>query len=122
MKNSILIFFLILLSCNQEKQNISDCSEITTPFTTYDEAKNTVESVDFKYTDEIDTSKSSWIRSAKYYSCDGHVGYLVYTTDKKEYIHQEVPVEVWEDFKNADSFGKFYNANIKDNYQMISEK
>ncbi|AZI20733.1 KTSC domain-containing protein [Chryseobacterium taklimakanense] len=121
MKYSLLIFLLILFSCNQQKQNISDCSEIKTPFKSYSEAKNTVKSVDFKFTDKVDTSKSSWIRSAKYYSCDGNAGYLVYTTDKKEYIHQDVPIRVWEEFKNADSFGKYYNKNIKKRYRLVPQ-
>lgn len=116
-----IIILLLTFSCSKEKQNISECSQITTPFTTYDEAKNTVESVDFKYTDEVDTSKSSWIRGAQYYSCDGSTGYLVYQTDNKEYIHQHVPIEVWKEFKNAESFGSFYNRNLKHKYKVVPQ-
>ena len=116
-----IIFLLIIFSCSKEKQNISECTEITTPFKTYSEAKNTVQSIDFKYTDEVDTSKSSWIRGAQYYSCEGETGYLVYQTDKKEYIHQQVPVEVWEEFKNAESFGSFYNENLKHKYRVVPQ-
>lgn len=112
---------LLLLSCSKNKQNISDCSKITSPFKTYEEAKNTVESVAFEYTDEVDTSKSSWIRGAQYYSCDGSTGYLVYQTDKKEYIHQHVPIEVWKEFKNAESFGSFYNKNLKHKYKVVPQ-
>lgn len=121
MKFCTLIILLLAFSCSKEKQNISDCSEITTPFRTYKEVKNTVKSVDFKFADEVDTSKSSWIRGAQYYSCDGETGYLVYQTDKKEYIHQEVPVEVWEEFKNAESFGSFYNKNLKRKYRVVPQ-
>ena len=121
MKNLFLLIVIILYSCSKEKQNISDCSEIKLPFTTYKEATNTVNSVDFNFTDEGYTSKSSWIRSAKYYSCDGKMGYMVYTTDKKEYIHLDVPIETWEEFKNAESFGRYYNNNIKHKYRLIPE-
>lgn len=116
-----IILMLLLLSCSKNKQNISHCSQITTPFQTYEEAKNTVESVDFKYADEVNTSKSSWIRGAQYYSCDGSTGYLVYQTDKKEYIHQHVPIEVWKEFKNAESFGSFYNKNLKHKYKVVPQ-
>ncbi len=107
------------ISCSKNKQNSTDCSQINTPFTTYDEANNTVESVDFKYTDEVDTSKSSWIRGAQYYSCDGETGYLVYQTDEKNYIHQQVPIRVWVEFKNSESFGSYYNENLKNKYTVV---
>lgn len=121
MKNIWVVLVILLINCSKEKQEIADCSEITTPFTTYEEANNTVESVEFKYTDEVDTSKSSWIRGAQYYSCDGETGYLVYQTDKKEYIHQQVPMEVWEEFKNAESFGSSYNENLKHKYRVVPQ-
>ncbi len=121
MKKIFLIIVLILFSCSKEKQNISDCSEIKLPFKTYLQATNTIKSIDFKFNDEADTSQSSWIRSAKYYSCDGKMGYMVYTTDKKEYIHLDVPIEIWEEFKNAESFGRYYNNNIKHKYKLIPE-
>lgn len=79
-----------------------------------------MQSVDFNFIDDLDTSGSSWIRSAKYYSCDNIVGYLIFTTDKKEYIHINVPLEVWQQFKEASSFGRFYNQNIKYKYQLFT--
>lgn len=117
-----LLLFPIILSCSKEKQNISDCSEIKLPFKSYSEAQNTVQSVDFKIEDKVNTSKSSWIRGAKYYSCDGRRGYFIFSTDKKDYIHEGVPIEIWEGFKNAESFGKFYNQNLKHNYTLIPSK
>lgn len=120
MKKTIFILILIsLFSCNSKSGN---CSDLPPSFSSYNDAISSVESVDFKIEDEADTSKSSWIRSADFYSCDGDSGYLIISTDDHEYIHENLPVSVWEDFKNADSFGKFYNANIKNNYQMISKK
>lgn len=29
-----------------------------------------------------------------------------------------MPVEVWERFKRAESYGKFYHANIKNRYSL----
>ncbi len=90
-------------------------------FNTYGEAVEAVENSSFKIEEEADTSKSSWIKSAKFYSCDGVSGYLIFSTDKHEYIHENLPVSMWEEFKNAESFGKFYNSHIKGAYQMISK-
>ncbi len=121
MKSIYILALLIFLSCTKERQNISDCSEINTSFKTYNEAKNTIESITFKFVDDVDTSRSSWIRSANYYSCDGKTGYFIYTTKKKKYIHENLPLVVWDDFKNAESFGKFYNKHIKHRYRLISD-
>ncbi|MCG2760595.1 MAG: KTSC domain-containing protein [Candidatus Delongbacteria bacterium] len=122
MRKFYILFILVFsFSCSKDKQNISNCSQITTPYKSYEEANNTVESVDFKYKDEVNTAKSSWIRGAQYYSCDGSTGYLVYQTDKKEYIHQQVPIEVWKEFKNAESFGRFYIKNLKHKYRVVPQ-
>ena len=94
------------------------CNTIPESFTSYEEAKNFVTSNTFSYSDEVNTSKSSWIRGAAFYSCDRKTGFFVLKTDKQEYIHQHVPVEVWEDFKTAASFGTYYNARIKKKYTL----
>lgn len=114
----VFLFLLLILSCSKEPQRISDCSEIKLPFNTYEDLITVVESSKFTIEDKADTSKSSWIRSAKYYSCDGKTGYLIYSTDKQNYIHQNIPIEVWNEFKNADSFGSYYNKNIKGKYRL----
>lgn len=51
-------------------------------------------------------------------SCDGNTGYLELDTDDENYIHQDVPIEVWDDFKNAESLGGYYNQYIKHRYQL----
>lgn len=60
---------------------------------------------------------------SNYYSCDGLVGYFTYETKKSEnYIYRNVPVEVWQGFKNADSPGGFYNENIKGRFVLVLDK
>jgi len=34
----------------------------------------------------------------------------------KEYIWEGVPLNIWEGFKEADSFGKYYHKHIKGRY------
>ncbi|MBF2709339.1 KTSC domain-containing protein [Flavobacterium soyangense] len=108
---SLLAFFTII-SCGNK------CDEIPNSFNSYDQAKEVVLSSNFKLTDKADVSGSSWITSAKYFSCDGLSGFFIVETGNRTYIHQNMPYEVWENFKNADSKGSFYSRNIRGNYQL----
>ncbi|MEJ7823632.1 MAG: KTSC domain-containing protein [Chitinophagaceae bacterium] len=109
-----IILFGFLFSCNR-----TDCSQISSSFKSYIEAERILSNTSFNYTDKVNTDKSSWIRAAKFYSCDKQTGFFLIKTDKEEYIHKDVPIEIWTDFKNAQSFGSYYNQNIKYYYQLI---
>jgi hypothetical protein len=117
MKKIIPLFTLLILisiaSCSG-----NNCKELPNSFSNYDQAQEIVLSSSFKLTDEADVSGSSWISSAKYYSCDGLSGFLVIKTGNRTYIYQDIPFEVWESFKNADSKGSYYSRNIKGNYGL----
>ena len=113
MKFFSLIFIFITISCNTK-----NCNEINSKFTSYDEAIEIVKNSSFAIDEKVDTD-SSWIDSIEYHSCDEKYGYLIINTKKgKSYIHKDVPIQVWNEFKNANSFGKFYNQNIKGNYYL----
>ena len=96
-----------------------DCNRIPTSFVNYDQALAQVKSASFRIKENVNTSKSSWIRSAIYYSCDSRKGFLIIKTDDREYIHQDVPIEIWNGFKNATSFGKYYDSYIKRRYKVV---
>lgn len=106
------LIFITIASCGNK------CKQIPNSFSNYDQAKEIVLNSNFKITDKADVSGSSWITSAKYFSCDGLIGYFVIEIGNKTYIHQDLPFEVWENFKNADSKGSFYSRNIRGNYQL----
>ena len=110
-------FFLLLLflaaSCTSQT-----CQSLPKTFSNYTEALSAVKSSKFKVFEELNTSSSSWIRGASYYSCDGVTGYFILKTDEKEYIHSGVPIGVWRRFKNAESFGSAYNKNFKGRYTL----
>lgn len=109
----LLYICLTLYSCSGQ-----DCSDIPKVFSSYQQAENLIGKSTFLYSDNVNTSKSSWIRGASFYSCDKEVGYFIVVTDRQEYIHQDLPIQVWENFKSASSFGAFYNQNIKNRYQL----
>lgn len=107
---SILVF--AFLSCS------GNCNSISKKFSSYDEAISLVRSTDFSTEEKVNTD-SSWIESIEYYSCDGVKGFLIVNTKSgASYIYENIPKEVWNEFKNADSFGRFYNQNIKGNYYL----
>jgi hypothetical protein len=110
-----LICFLqmTLLSCNGQ-----DCKQIPSYFNSYEQGISFIKKATFKYKDAANTSKSSWIRSALFYSCNGTTGYFILRTDKKEYLHSGVPLTLWKQFKNASSFGSFYDRNIRGRYRF----
>lgn len=109
----LIIFIVILLSCKKK-----DCKNISTSFKSYSAAKVELKKYSFKIQENTNTEQSSWIRSVEYLSCDGKVGFLVMRTDEQEYLHQNVPIKIWEEFKNSHSFGSFYNMKIKYKYQL----
>ena len=43
---------------------------------------------------------------------------MIIEINDKNYIYQNLPIEVWQNFKNADSFGSYYVRNIKGKYQL----
>jgi hypothetical protein len=36
----------------------------------------------------------------------------------EDYVHKNLPLRVWEGFKKAKSFGSYYDALIKNRYQL----
>lgn len=110
MKYLFSILVLLFISCSE------NCDNLNEKFSSYSEAVSLVRNTNFKVEDKVNTN-SSWIDSIEYYSCDGITGYLIVNVKGgKSYIHDYVPYEVWDEFKNAESYGRFYNQNIKGNY------
>ncbi len=110
MKLLISIMAFLIISCS------GNCDSLNKKFSSYNEAVTLVRNTSFKIEDKVNTD-SSWIDSIEYYSCDGITGFLIVNTKKgKSYIHENVPNEVWNEFKRANSFGRFYNQNIKGSY------
>ena len=112
-KKIIVFLVLIMVSCKKD-----NCAEISSKFTSYEVSIETLQNSSFAIEEKINTD-SSWIDSIEYYSCDELTGYLIINTKKdKSYIHKNVPIQVWNEFKNAESYGRFYNQTIKGNYYL----
>lgn len=116
MKRIIVLALVCIyaLSCKSQ-----DCNNLKSPFSSYSKAIQEVKASTFLIKDSANTTNSSWITSATYYSCNGKNGYLIYTTNRGyQYIHQQLPLMVWKEFKNASSKGSYYNAHIRNKYRL----
>ena len=111
----LLFTLLTLISLSCQSQN---CQNLPTKFASYNQAEKLLGNSSFKISESINTSKSSWITKAHYYSCDGCTGFFIIETKNKIYIHSNMPVDVWRRFKAASSFGSFYVHYIRGKYQF----
>lgn len=112
-------FFILLIGLNCQHY---DCEDIKQHFNAYNEAIAAVRNAHFRIHETIDLPSSSWLTEANYYSCDGQAGYFIFRTNAdREYIHKDMPIEIWNQFKNAESKGSYYVHNIKHKYQLFLE-
>jgi hypothetical protein len=65
------------------------------------------------------SAKTSWISAASFLSCDGKTGWFIFSTADKVYTHKDVPIELWNGFKNAPDPGKYYNNHIRKKFRPI---
>lgn len=94
------------------------CNDLPAAFSSYHDAIAQVRAATFPIHDVSVSVNSSWIRGYSFHSCDGAQGYFIIRTDRDEYIHQNVPVSVFQGFTSASSLGRYYNQHIKGNYGM----
>lgn len=109
-----IILILLVLQC---KKN----APIPNEFRSYSEAQYIVQSADLSIQEEAETdgkSKNNWIREAKYFANDRNRGYLIINMKGKDYIFDELPYSVWEQFKNSEDLGKAYHRLIKGRYNL----
>lgn len=110
---TLTTFVFFSISCNAQS-----CKSIPAHFNSYQEALAAVKKSKFKISEEVNTSNSTFIEAAHYYSCDGNTGYLIVKIKDYEYIYADMPIAVWKGFKSSSSFGTFYNLNIRNKYQL----
>ena len=96
----VLLLVYTIASCSEK-----NCKVLPDTFSDNEQAKEAVLNSSFKLKEDAGVLKSSWINSAKSFSCDSQSGFLIITTGHKTYIHQNLPIEVWEQFKSAYSKG-----------------
>lgn len=110
----LILFLLINLSAFGQSYN---CSNLPKKYNSYESAIKIIQSASFEYKDYSNQFTSSWINSIAYYSCDKKTGYLIlHTHNGKSYIHQGVPINLWQGLKSANSKGRYYSKYIRGSY------
>lgn len=94
------------------------CKDLPSTYTNYSNALHIIGKTNFLIKDKVSTSSSSWINGASFSSCDGKIGFLIVQIRNKNYVHQNVPIAIWKNFKTSSSYGNFYNQNIKNKYRL----
>ncbi|MBR9777046.1 MAG: KTSC domain-containing protein [Cytophagales bacterium] len=107
----IFVIYLISLKSN-------DCNELPSSFPNYEIALEKVSKSHFQKFEKLNSSKSSWIEGLEFYSCNSKVGFLILKTKGRAYIHQDVPIAIWVKLKSSDSYGSFYNLELKGKYPL----
>ena len=112
-----VLFSLLTMSSFFMSCNVQDCHSIEDNYATYVEFVRVVrQAKGFAISEKVDL-ESDWMKEAEYYSCDGEVGFFIYTTKQgKTYIHEDLPLSLWEGFISASSHGSYYVRNIKGRY------
>ncbi len=119
MKKLKLVFYVLLINSMGACARTSiPCESLPESFQSYEHASNQIHNAEFEISESVDTRKSSWIQGLSFLSCDGQQGFLIMKADGKSYIHQNVPMNIWNELKDAESFGSFYNENIKNRYRI----
>jgi hypothetical protein len=113
---AVSIFFLLVIINISLLACPDNCAVSSTSWKSEKEAIDALEKADFLFSESFNNESESWLLSASFYSCDGQNGYLVIHSQKKDFIHSSVPLVVWQDLKNANSKGGFYNFYIRDKY------
>jgi len=96
----------------------TNCESIPSRFSSYNQAITSVRSAKFRISESVNTSSSSVITSANFYSCDAEKGFLIIGINNRPYIHTGIPKKLWQAFKQASSFGSFYNTYIRNKYRV----
>ena len=108
-----LIFFGIYLNAQED-----NCNQIAQDWKTEKDAISKIETAIFTFSESIRADQSKWMNSAHFYSCDKEYGFLIVKSEKNAFIHQNVPMAVWQALKNAKAIGGYYNFYIKNKYKL----
>lgn len=109
----LLCTSLLLVSCGS-----MDCESIN-QFASHEAALEVVQNYEFLNIDLQETPESSWIKSATFYSCDNMKGFVIIQEKEGiELIFQGVPIETWNGFKTASSYGTYANQSILGKFKV----
>jgi hypothetical protein len=107
-----VLLLVIATSIGSDASNEPEQSE-TPAFVSYSQAIDYVTHNPRFSCDEVDTSRSPFIRRARFCTDHSDHGYAILDATKAEYVYEGVPNAIWQQFRDAGSFGRFYDQNIR---------
>jgi hypothetical protein len=123
MKYSCIVFLCFFWILGLYSCRTRDCNSIPETFSSYSEAITRIKNTSFVLTDSITAENNLVIASAKFLSCDGKVGYFLFTINTgSEYFCKGVPIGVWREFKETNLKDSFYYNNIRGKYTSVMIK
>jgi hypothetical protein len=81
-----------------------------------------IENTTFRFKQQFKISRVEGIRSARFFSCDGIIGYLILIVSNKEFVYREVPKTKWDDLISSSDINQYFIKDIKDSYPFISDE
>lgn len=98
--------------------NSCSCDDFKYKFESQTELIKTLEKSELDFAPTFETSSVRGVQSASYYYCNDDHGFLLVKLHDKELLYKDVPLNVWFEFKFANSLQTFYKDQIK--YDFIA--
>ena len=99
----------------------TNCDSLEISALSIDDAISIIKQSSFRYQQQFKISRTYGVINASFFSCDGQLGYLIITVDKKDYIYFDVPKSKWTGLISSADINGFYDEEIKGNYEVITE-
>ena len=110
----IIIFFAgLYLDASEDR-----CSLFQENWKSEKEAVKYIENTTFLSSESLTPNENSWVTSVRFYTCNEESGYLIIKSINKTFVHQEVPMDIWNALKKTRTTGGYYNFYIKNNYKL----
>lgn len=120
MKRFVLLISLLLIGLYLNA-NKDSCFQAPENWKSEKDAIKLIENAIFSNSESVKPSAKSWMTSAHFYTCNNEFGYLIVKSEKKTFVHQDVPVAIWNALKDARTIGGFYNFYIKNQYRLVKK-
>ncbi len=117
MKPYLFSLLIAVLIVNHNYAQLTDCYQLPSKFENYNKAIYLIENTKFNFVDAVNTSTSPEIKAAEFFSCNEEYGYLFIKLNNKTLVYNKIPIDIWFDLKNSNSFEKYYNDFIKEQYR-----
>jgi len=115
-------FWGVLFCQGQDPQNMKvgntkiNCEKIEQEFKNLQEAKISLDTTTFTFTQEYKTTKKFGVMEANFYTCDNATGFLRIVVSGKEQIFRDVTHFTWKGLLETNDPDQFFEDHIRDKF------